>query len=215
MNYLEISHYTKTIKKATILDDVSLSVDRGEIIGLVGTNGSGKTMLLRAISGLIYPDSGKIMIGGVCLHKEMSFPPSIGMVLENVGLWPYQTGFRNLRTLADIKQQISDDDIRLALQRVGLDPFDKRIYKKFSLGMKQRLAIAQAIMEKPALLLLDEVTNSLDEDGVELIYHLITEERARGAAVILASHDRQFVKTLCDHVYVMKQGRLMGEVDDK
>lgn len=215
MSYLEVNHYTKTIKQATILNDVSLSVERGEIIGLVGANGSGKTMLLRAVGGLIFPDKGEVLIDGARLHKDMSFPKSVGMVLENVGMWSYQTGFENLRTLADIKKQISDDEIRSALERVGLDPSDRRTYRKYSLGMKQRLAIAQAIMEKPDMLLLDEVTNGLDEDGVEQVYHIIDEERARGAVVLLASHDRPFVDALCDRVYAMRQGSLSGRVEGK
>lgn len=208
MSYLEVDNYTKMLKRSVILDSVCLNAERGEVIGIIGANGSGKTMLLRAICGLIFPSSGEVRIDGKRIGSDVSFPPSVGVVLENVGLWPYDTGLENLRSLAKIKNRIGDEQIRQALLRVGLEPEDRRIYKKYSLGMKQRLAIAQAIMEAPDLLLLDEPTNALDEDGVQLIHRVILEEKERGAAVLLTSHNRGDIERLCERVFVMKAGKL-------
>lgn len=208
MSFLEIANYTKMLKRTVVLDRVCLNARRGEAIGIIGANGSGKTMLLRAICGLIFPSSGEVRIDGKRIGTDISFPPSVGVVLENVSLWPYDTGMENLRSLAGIKKCIGDDEIRQALLRVGLESEDKRIYKKYSLGMKQRLSIAQAIMEAPELLLLDEPTNGLDEDGVQLIHHVILEEKARGAAILLTSHNPNDIERLCDRVFVMKAGRL-------
>ena len=213
MKFIEIDQFCKTIKKHTVLDRVNLSVEKGEIVGIVGYNGSGKTMLLRAIGGLIYPDSGTLRINGELMGKDISFPPSVGMIIENVGLWPYLNGMENLRMLAKIKNIIGDREIADTIRRVGLDPEDKRHYRKYSLGMKQRLVIAQAIMESPDLLLLDEPTNALDEGGVAEVRSLIAEERARGATVILASHNRDDIEQLCDRVYTMRAGTLSERED--
>lgn len=208
MSYLEVDNYTKMLKRSVILDSVCLNAERGEVIGIIGANGSGKTMLLRAICGLIFPSSGEVRIDGKRIGSDVSFPPSVGVVLENVGLWLYDTGLENLRSLAKIKNRIGDEQIRQALLRAGLEPEDRRIYKKYSLGMKQRLAIAQAIMEAPDLLLLDEPTNALDEDGVQLIHRVILEEKERGAAALLTSHNRGDIERLCERVFVMKAGKL-------
>src|SRR5574344_285042 len=172
---LIIDHISKTIKGRTILDDINLKFENGKVYGFVGRNGSGKTMLFRAVSGLMNIDSGKIVLDDKILHKDMEVLPSLGLIIENAGLFGEYTGYKNLKLLANINKKIGDKEIKEAILSVGLDPDDKRTYKKYSLGMKQRLVIAQAIMEKPDIILLDEPTNSLDEDGVALIRSLILE----------------------------------------
>ena len=175
MDTIEICNYTKTLKGRNVLSHVNLTLERGKTYGLFGHNGSGKTMLLRAIAGLIVPTEGSVTVFGEKLGEKVSFPKSLGLIIENVGFWPYYTGFDNLKILASIQKKITDDQIRQAISRVGLDPKDKRIYKKYSLGMKQRLGIAQAVMERPELILLDEPTNGLDDGGIELFHKIIRE----------------------------------------
>lgn len=211
MGKIVVSHLTKDIKKNRVLEDVCFEVDRGSICGFVGANGSGKSMLFRAISGLIRPTSGTVQVFSQMLGKDGSFPESIGLVIENVGFWPEYTGLQNLRLLASIKKIADEKALLEALHRVGLDPEDKRIYKKYSLGMKQRLAIAQAIMEKPELLVLDEPTNALDEEGMAQIRKVILEENQRGATVLIASHNRQDIQLLCNKCFRMCEGRLYPE----
>lgn len=161
----------------------------GNVYGFQGINGSGKTMLMRLICGLIYPTKGEIVIDGKRLGKEITFPQSVGLLLENPAFLDSYTGFENLEMLASIKNIITREEIHDAITSVGLDPLDKRKYKKFSLGMKQRLGIAAAIMEKPDILILDEPTNSLDSSGVSLVKTILAKERERGAIIILACHD--------------------------
>lgn len=203
---VEIKDYNKKLSSRPILTDINYTFDYGKIYGLYGHNGSGKTMLLRAISGLIVPDSGKIVIDGKQLHKDISFPPSIGLVIENMNLLPQYNAFDNLKILSKIKKTATDDDIATAIKRVGLKS-DLKV-KKFSLGMKQRLNIAQAVFEKPKIILLDEPTNALDNDGVKLIYKLLDEERKRGALVIIATHHKEDLEEICDVVLKMSEGGL-------
>lgn len=203
---VEIKNYNKKLSSRPILTDINYTFDYGKIYGLYGHNGSGKTMLLRAISGLIVPDSGKIVIDGKQLHKDISFPPSIGLVIENMNLLPQYNAFDNLKILSKIKKTATDDDIATAIKRVGLKS-DLKV-KKFSLGMKQRLNIAQAVFEKPNIILLDEPTNALDSDGVQLIYKLLDEERQRGALVIIATHHKEDLEEICDVVLKMSEGEL-------
>ncbi len=174
---VEIKNYCKSIKSRPILNNVSYNFEYGKIYGIYGHNGSGKTMLLRAIAGLLVPDSGSVVIDGKVLHKDMSFPPSIGIVIENMNLLPQYNAFDNLKILGKIKKTATDEDIKTALERVGLKS-DLKV-KKFSLGMKQRLNIAQAVFEKQKIILLDEPTNALDNDGVQLIYKLLKEEKKK------------------------------------
>lgn len=203
---VEIKNYNKKLSSRPILTDINYTFDYGKIYGLYGHNGSGKTMLLRAISGLIVPDSGKIVIDGKQLHKDISFPPSIGLVIENMNLLPQYNAFDNLKILSKIKKTATDDDIATAIKRVGLKS-DLKV-KKFSLGMKQRLNIAQAVFEKPSIILLDEPTNALDSDGVKLIYKLLDDERQRGALVIIATHHKEDLEEICDVVLKMSEGEL-------
>lgn len=203
---VEIKNYCKSIKSRPILNNVSCNFEYGKIYGLYGHNGSGKTMLLRAIAGLLVPDSGSVVIDGKVLHKDMSFPPSIGIVIENMNLLPQYNAFDNLKILGKIKKTATDEDITTALERVGLKS-DLKV-KKFSLGMKQRLNIAQAVFEKQKIILLDEPTNALDNDGVQLIYKLLKEEKERGALVVITTHHKEDLEEVCDVVLKMTEGEL-------
>ena len=203
---VEIKNYCKSIKSRPILNNVSYNFEYGKIYGIYGHNGSGKTMLLRAIAGLLVPDSGSVVIDGKVLHKDMSFPPSIGIVIENMNLLPQYNAFDNLKILGKIKKTATDEDIKTALERVGLKS-DLKV-KKFSLGMKQRLNIAQAVFEKQKIILLDEPTNALDNDGVQLIYKLLKEENARGALVVITTHHKEDLEEICDVVLKMTEGEL-------
>ena len=202
------NHISKTIRGKVILRDVSLHLQSGTVYGSVGRNGSGKTMLFRALSGLMTLSSGSVLWEGKELHKDFSVLPSMGIVLENVGLYPELTGMENLQYLGKLSGKSGVEDMRRALLRVGLDPDDKRTYKKYSLGMKQRLSIAQAIMEHPDVIMLDEPTNGLDEDGVRQIRELILEEKVRGALILLASHSKEDLSLLADHLFRMDAGVL-------
>lgn len=203
---VEIKNYRKSIKSRPILNNVSYNFEYGKIYGIYGHNGSGKTMLLRAIAGLLVPDSGSVVIDGKVLHKDMSFPPSIGIVIENMNLLPQYNAFDNLKILGKIKKTATDEDIKTALERVGLKS-DLKV-KKFSLGMKQRLNIAQAVFEKQKIILLDEPTNALDNDGVQLIYKLLKEEKERGALVVITTHHKEDLEKVCDVVLKMTEGEL-------
>lgn len=203
---VEIKNYCKSIKSRPIINNVSYNFEYGKIYGIYGHNGSGKTMLLRAIAGLLVPDSGSVVIDGKVLHKDMSFPPSIGIVIENMNLLPQYNAFDNLKILGKIKKTATDEDITTALERVGLKS-DLKV-KKFSLGMKQRLNIAQAVFEKQKIILLDEPTNALDNDGVQLIYKLLKEEKERGALVVITTHHKEDLEEICDVVLKMTEGEL-------
>ena len=208
MEQIVINNASKTIKGRVILNGVSLTLNAGGIYGFYGANGSGKTMLFRAIAGLIRLDKGSITVFSQKIGVDAAFPQSLGIVIEKVGLWDEYTGFTNLKLLASIKHQISNEDIRASIARVGLDPNDKRTYKKYSLGMKQRLGIAQAIMEKPELIILDEPTSALDTAGLELIYQIIRDEHARGATILMASHNADEIEGLCQRRFRMHEGTL-------
>ncbi|MGN7312692.1 ATP-binding cassette domain-containing protein [Alkalicoccobacillus gibsonii] len=208
---IKIEDLNKTMKKNQVLKNINVSFDKGKIYGLFGKNGSGKTMLLRAISGLIVPTEGKITIDNEVLHDKISFPNSCGIIIESMSLLPQYSGFENLAILAKIKKVATHEDILKALERVGLDQTSNLKVKKYSLGMKQRLNIAQAIFEKPDLILLDEPTNAIDDDGVELIHKILEEERDRGATIIIASHLKQDIAPLCDISLTMKNGELIKD----
>lgn len=205
---LVANNINKSIRGKTILSDVSLRLKSGNIYGFAGRNGSGKTMLFRALSGLMRIDSGSILLDGKTLHKDFSVLPSLGIILENAGLYPDLTGMENLFYLANLTKRIGREEVIHAISRVGLDPEDKRVYKKYSLGMKQRLAIAQAIMEKPDVIMLDEPTNALDESGMEEIRKIILEEKERGALILVSSHNKEDIRILADELYRVEGGRV-------
>lgn len=204
---ISIENVSKIIQGATVLDNVNLKMESGNIYGLLGRNGSGKTMFMRAICGLIRPTKGKIMIDGAQQWKDFSFPPDLGMLIETPTFLPEFTGFENLEMLSSIRKKVSRNDIRETITKVGLMPDDKRITRKYSLGMRQRLGIACAIMEHPQLLVLDEPFNGLDVDGYELVKSIILEEKQKGTLIVLACHSREDLEDLSDVIYKVEQGR--------
>lgn len=212
---IQLQNVTKRIKENTVLDNVSYTFKSGFVYGLYGQNGSGKTMLLRAISGLINLDSGSIFIDGEKLHDKIEFPPETGIVIENMELLPECSAKRNLQMLAKIKNIADEKDISFSLERVGLDPDSDKKVKKFSLGMKQRLNIAQAFFENQKIILLDEPTNALDEDAVQLIYKIIREEKSRGATIIVATHHKEDLKEVCDVILKIAEGKIVEENENK
>jgi ABC-type multidrug transport system, ATPase component len=212
---IQLQNVTKRIKENTVLDNVSYTFKSGFVYGLYGQNGSGKTMLLRAISGLINLDSGSIFIDGEKLHDKIEFPPETGIVIENMELLPECSAKKNLKMLAKIKNIADEKDIIFSLERVGLDPDSDKKVKKFSLGMKQRLNIAQAIFENQKIILLDEPTNALDEDAVQLIYKIIREEKSRGATIIVATHHKEDLKEVCDVILKIAGGKIVEENENK
>ena len=205
---LELIDVSKRIKGNNILSEVNLRLNSGKIYGFVGANGSGKTMLFRAISGLMQITAGEIIYNGKVLHKDMKVIPNMGILIENAGLYPELTGLENLQLLAKLNNKIGINEIKEAIKKVGLDPEDKRTFRKYSLGMKQRLIFAQAIMEQPDVLLLDEPTNALDEDAVTMIRQIIQEEKARGALILIASHNKEDIDILSDEIYSVKAGKV-------
>lgn len=210
---VRLEDYCKSFKSAEVLKNINLTLESGKVIGLKGKNGSGKTMLMRAISGLILPTSGKVYINDKELGRQISFPPSIGILIENPSFISNYTGFKNLKILASIQNRISDDEIRDAIRKVGLDPDDKRTFKKYSLGMKQRLEIAAAIMERPDIVILDEPINALDEAGAGLIKGLLDELKANGSLIIIACHDTEELNYLSDEIYEIYDGEITGHIE--
>lgn len=205
---IELDHISKTIKGADVLMEISMVLASGSIVGFRGVNGSGKTMLMRAIAGLIRPTKGTVTIDGKVLGKDISFPPSVGALIENPAFLEGYSGLENLRILASIRNRITDVDIKGTITAVGLDPENKKAYKKYSLGMKQRLGIAAAIMEHPDLILLDEPTNALDVDGVKMVKEVLQKEKRRGALIILCCHDTEILDLMADEIYHIQEGRL-------
>ena len=208
MSRVVLDHLCKSIKKKEVLRDISYSFEEGKIYGLYGRNGSGKTMLLRAVCGLIFPTSGTIDIDGKRLHQEISVPPSVGVIIENTELLPQYDALTNLKILAKIKKIVSEEEIKETIRMVGLDPESRQKVKAYSLGMRQKLAIAQAIFEKPELLLLDEPTNALDENSVINIRELFLKLREKGTTIIIASHNKEDLSVLAEETLYINQGKL-------
>lgn len=199
---------SKSIKGNPVLDTVSADFALGRVSGIRGHNGSGKTMLLRAIAGLISVDKGSIEVFGEEVGVDGSFPMGVGFMIEPLELWDEFTGLEMLTLLSSLRGKFCVDHLRSTLIRVGLDPNDTRKIKSFSLGMRQRLNLAQALMGNPRLLLLDEPTNALDEDGQETICRILRDERDRGTTIIVVSHDREQLDRIADVQYVMSDGRI-------
>ena len=208
MHNVVLTNVSKTIGHDDVLKNISATFESGNIYGIFGRNGSGKTMLFRAICGLIKITTGEIYFNDFKLHRDGSYAPNVGVIIETPSFWKQFSGFENLKMLAAIQGKITDVEIAESLQRVGLDPNDKRPVKKYSLGMKQRLAIAQGIMEKPDLIVFDEPTNALDEEAVKLLRQILIEEKARGAIVLIASHNKDDIRLLSDVFMKMESGRL-------
>ena len=190
----------------TVLKDVSRSFERGRIHGIVGNNGSGKTVLMKCICGFLIPDGGSITVNGERVGVDVDFPRDMGLIIETPGFLPNVTGLKNLEILASLNKKIGLDRIAAAIRRVGLDPLMKKPVGKYSLGMRQRLGIAQAIMEDPALLILDEPLNGLDKHGVREMRQLIKGLKEQGKTILLASHNQGDIDELCDTVCEMDAG---------
>lgn len=207
---VELKNVSKRLNDVTVLEDISLTLESGTIYGLKGKNGCGKTMLMRMMAGLIYPTSGTVSIDGEVLHKDIATPRSIGILIENPAFLPGYTGQRNLELLAGLTGKADRTQIAKTMSRVGLDPNDKRTYRKYSLGMKQRLGIACALMECPDLILLDEPINAIDEKGVPKIWEALQEEKQRGALIVLACHDTEELTSLADQIITIEEGKICG-----
>jgi len=207
---LIVENINKTIDKKIILNDVSLKLRSGMIYGFVGRNGSGKTMLFRALSGLMSIDSGTVSLDGKVLHKDFDVLPDLGIMIENAGLYPQLSGFDNLKRLSSIRKKVDDNTIREYISTVGLDPDDKRPFRKYSLGMKQRLVFAQAIFEDQKILMLDEPTNAMDDSGVQMVRDILLE-RKKDSIILIASHNHEDIDLLADEKYRVSNGQFIKE----
>lgn len=205
---IKIENLTKKFGDVTALENVNLSMERGKIYGVVGRNGSGKTVLFKLIAGYLRPTAGRVIVCGKEIGKDTDFAENIGIIIENPGFLKGYTGFKNLAYLASIRNVIGKEEIRASMEKVGLDPDSRKKVGKYSLGMKQRLGIAQAIMEDPGILILDEPMNSLDKQGVEEVRGILKGLRDEGKTIVLASHNKEDIEVLCDEVYEMDRGRL-------
>ena len=201
-----LENVSKTFKDKTVLQNTSLTIEDGKIVGFVGRNGSGKTVLFKLICGLLQPTTGTVTVQGKQLGKDCDFAPDVGVLIETPSFISYESGFRNLRDLEAIRKKITPEEVRTAIRSVGLDDTDKKWVSKYSLGMRQRLGIAQAIMEHPSLLILDEPMNGLDRSGVEEMRKLFSSLRDNGTTILLASHAAEDIDLLCDTVYEVSEG---------
>lgn len=208
MDAIVIKALTKKFKETVVLDNVNISFKKGKIHGLIGRNGSGKTMLMKSICGIVPPTSGEITVNGKRIGKDVDIPKNVGVIIETPGFIPNYSAYSNLKFLAALNGKIGRNEIRNAIGSVGLDPDDKKKVGKFSLGMRQRLGLAQAIMEDPELLILDEPMNGLDKDGVKDMREYLLALKARGKTLLIASHSAEDIDVLCDTVCEMDKGRL-------
>ncbi|MCD8397257.1 MAG: ATP-binding cassette domain-containing protein [Lachnospiraceae bacterium] len=210
---IQLENVNKKIKGKMVLQDINLTLENGKTYGLRGINGSGKTMLMRMIAGLIYPDSGRVLVDGKCLGRDISFPEHMGLLIENPVFLDSYTGMQNLRLLAELNGKAEESAIRNVLEQVGLDPDDRRKYRKYSLGMKQRLGIASAVMEEPQILILDEPLNALDKDGIELFEKILFERKRKNCLIVLACHDEQKLLKYADRIIEVENGRCSEPVN--
>ena len=207
---LEIENLTKTFGTQTVISDISMTLVSGKIYGLVGRNGSGKTVLMKMILGFIKPTSGTIKVNGEQVGKEIDIPDDIGAIIETPGFLPEYSAFQNLKLMAMIRGKITSERIRETIKLVGLDPDSKKHVGKYSLGMRQRLGIAQAIMEDPQILLLDEPLNGLDNEGVEEMRNVLLKQKDQGKLIIIASHSKEDIDILCDEIFRFDHGKIIG-----
>lgn len=209
---IEIHNVTKRFRETTVLNGISLSLEKNKIHGLIGRNGSGKTMLLKCICGFVIPTTGMIKVNGKIIGKDVEVPENVGIIIEAPGFLPNYDGYTNLKFLASINKMISKEKILTTIEKVGLDPKSKRSVGKYSLGMRQRLGLAQALMEDPDILILDEPMNGLDNQGVSDIRTLLLELRNQGKTIILASHGKEDIEILCDTVHELDRGEIIQSI---
>ena len=203
---VKVKNLTKSFGKEKVLKGISHTFEAGKIHGIMGFNGSGTTVMFKCICGTLQPDRGSVYVYGKRIGKDIDFPENTGMIIESPGFLPYISGYENLKRLAQLNRKIGDTEIRDAIARVGLDPFSKKKVGQYSLGMRERLGIAQAIMENPKLLVLDEPFNGLDEDGVKEVRNILLKMKQTGVTTVLSSHNAEDIKILCDSVYQMNKG---------
>lgn len=208
MPYIEIENVTKKFKEDTVLYYINVSMEQGKVYGFCGNNGSGKTVLMKCICGFLPVTQGTVRVNGKVIGKEIDFPENMGVIIETPGFLANLSGMRNLEILAALQGKIGKKEIAYAMQKAGLEPSLKKSVSKYSLGMRQRLGIAQAIMEEPEFLILDEPFNGLDKHGVADIRKLLLELKGQGKTIILASHNSEDIRILCDKVYEMDGGRM-------
>ncbi len=208
MSIISVSNVTKKFRENTVLDNVSLEIEKGSVTGLVGRNGSGKTILMKCVLGLVSPTSGIITVRDKRVGKDIDIPENVGVIIETPGFLPNFSGYNNLMQLAKIRRKIGKAEVRAAIQRVGLNPDDKKHVGKYSLGMRQRLGLAQAIMEDPDILILDEPMNGLDKEGVKDMRQYLLDLKAQGKTILIASHSAEDIDVLCDTVCEMDKGVL-------
>ena len=206
---IEVQNVVKRFRDQVVLKNVSISFEKGQIHGIVGRNGSGKTVLFKCICGLMHPEEGVILVNGKRVGRDVDMPEDIGAIIEAPGFLPNYSGYKNLRFLANIRRKIGKEEILNVLKMVRLDPESRKHVGKYSLGMRQRLGIAQAIMEDPEILILDEPMNGLDNAGVQDIRALLLELKAQGKTILLASHNHEDIAALCDTVHEMDGGVLL------
>lgn len=205
---IEINNLELRIKKEIILADVNIDFERGKIYGIVGRNGSGKTMLMKCICGFVKPTKGEIYVDGKRIGKDVDFPQNVGMIIETPGFVPYYSGYRNLKILAGLRKKIGKEEIMNILKVVGLEGAENKLVRKYSLGMRQRLGLAQAMMEKPDIYILDEPMNGLDNEGVDEIRGILLELKKEGKTILLVSHNSEDISILSDEIYYMDKGKI-------
>ncbi len=208
MAYIEVQHISKILKKQKVLDDICLEMDKGKIYGFVGRNGSGKSVLMKIICGLLYADEGVIRVNGRQIGKDIDFPENTGALIEQCSFIPYMNGYKNLKVLAQINKKIDTQMIKDMMKIMGLNPDSKKWVYGYSLGMKQRLALTQAFMEDPELLILDEPMNSLDKEAVTLVRKLLIDKKKEGKAIVISSHYKEDIDSLCDKVFLIEEGKI-------
>lgn len=207
-NIINVENVNLTLGKTQILKNITVSFEEGKIHGLIGRNGSGKTMLMKCICGFIKPTSGEITVDGKRVGKDVDFPEDMGIIIETPGFIPYYSGYKNLKLLAGLNNKIGKDEIKKSMEQVGLDPNLRRHVKKYSLGMRQRLGLAQAIMENPKILILDEPFNGLDKDGVKDMRNYLLSYKEQGKTILLCSHSAEDISVLCNTVHEMDKGKI-------
>lgn len=211
--HIEINGATKIIKGVTILDDIKIEMNGGKIYGIRGVNGSGKTMLMRAISGLVKLTRGQIIINGKIVGKDIEFPESVGLLIENPGLIDNCTGYENIKMLASIKKITSDDAIKRYMKLLGLDSDDKKKVKKYSLGMKQKVGIIEAFVDDPDLVILDEPFHALDSKTVKILENIIKEYVNDERIILISCHDSQILERICDEIIYIEEGKIVEKED--
>ena len=213
IDYIQLTNISKTFGQQTVLQPLTMGFEEGMIHGIIGRNGSGKTVLMKMILGILQPTTGTVIVGDKRIGKDVDFPESAGAIIETIEFIPYMSAYQNLADIAAMRGNLSKTQIKEVLEMVGLGNVGRKHVSKFSMGMRQRLAIAQAVMESPKLLILDEPMNGMDEKGVEEMRRLILARKAAGTTIILSSHNIEDIRILCDQVYRIDAGVVMREVE--